>query len=341
MRTTLSGTGASFEGGLLPLGSDTWAWVQPDGGWGEANAGLVVGAGASTVIDTPWDQRLARGMLGAMAAATADAPVELAINTHSDGDHWWGNAELPADARIVTSREAREAMDEEETPKGMARLRRLAGLSGRLPGRAGGMGRYVRGMLEPFDFKGVTLRPPTETYDGRSTEVVGGRTLQLRTLGPAHTAGDLVVHVPDAGVVFAADLVFVDVTPVMWAGPVDRWIAALDAIMALDSGTIVPGHGPVCGPEEVRALRDYWAHLAVAVAAHHRMGHSATEATLAILRDPDFGAYRDWLVPERTVISVAVMLRQLADADPLPPTPMMRAALFDQVAHVAHVLGEG
>jgi glyoxylase-like metal-dependent hydrolase (beta-lactamase superfamily II) len=341
MRTTLSGDAASFEGGLHSLGSGTWAWIQPDGGWGEANAGLVVGAGASAVIDTLWDQRLARGMLEAMAVPTRDAPVRLAVNTHSDGDHWWGNAELPADARILTSREAREAMDEEETPKGMARLRRLAGLSGRLPGRAGGMGRYVRGMLDPFDFKGVTPRAPTETFEGRSTEVVGGRTLELRTLGPAHTPGDLVVHVPDAGVVFAADLVFVGVTPVMWAGPVGRWIAALDEILALDAGTIVPGHGPVCGPDEVRVLRHYWTTLDQAVAAQHRMGHSATEATLAILRDPDFGAYRDWLVPERTVISVAVMLRQLADEDPLPRTPMMRAALFDQVAHVAEVLGEG
>lgn len=41
----LSGAASSFEGGLRPLGPDTWAWLQPDGGWGESNAGLVVGRG--------------------------------------------------------------------------------------------------------------------------------------------------------------------------------------------------------------------------------------------------------------------------------------------------------
>lgn len=341
MRTTLSGAASSFEGGLRSLGSDTWAWIQPDGGWGESNAGLVVGAGASAVIDTPWDQRLSRAMLAEMAGPTAAAPVALAVNTHADGDHWWGNAELPEDIRIVTSRQARKAMDEEESPKEMARLRRLARTSARMPGRAGEVGRYARSMLGPFDFKGVTLRHPTETFEDHATEHVGGRALQLRTLGSAHTTGDLVVHVPDAGVVFAADLVFVGVTPVMWAGPVANWVAALDAILALDADTIVPGHGPVCGPAEVRALRDYWGHLAEAVVAQGRFGRTATEATIAILKDPEFGLYRDWLLPERTVISVTVMQRYLAGKGRVPRTPAMRAALFDQVAHIRRVLAKG
>jgi glyoxylase-like metal-dependent hydrolase (beta-lactamase superfamily II) len=341
MRTTLAGAPSAFEGGLLPLGSGTWAWIQPDGGWGEANAGLVVGDGASAVIDTLWDQRRCREMLGAMAAPTVGAPVELAINTHADGDHWWGNAELPAAARIVTSAEARTAMDEEETPRGMARLRRLTGLTGRLPGRGGEMGRYVRGMLEPFDFRHVDLRLPDDVFHGSATEHVGGRELGLRMLGPAHTVGDLVVHVPDAGVLFAADLLFVGVTPVMWAGPVDSWIEALDAILAMDADTIVPGHGPVGGPDEVRAMRDYWTWLDQAVAAQHRMGHRALEATIAVLRDPDAASWRRWLVPERTLISVTVMQRQLAGEGPLPRTTAVRAALFDQVASVRRALGDG
>lgn len=341
MRTTLSGAAPSFDGGLRPLGSGTWAWIQPDGGWGESNAGLVVGDGASAVIDTLWDQSLTRAMLAEMAAFTADAPVRLAINTHADGDHWWGNAELPEDATIVTSREAEQGMQEEESPKELARLRRVARTSGRLPGRAGEVGRYVRGMLGPFDFKGVTLRHPDGTFDDRTTQQVGGRELVLQTLGPAHTTGDLIVHVPDAGVVFAADLVFVGVTPVMWAGPVSRWIEALDTILALDAGTIVPGHGPVCGPDEVRALRDYWVHLSEAVAARQRFGRSATQTTIEILQDPDFGAYRRWLLPERTVISVTVMQRHLAGKGRVPRSAAMRAALFDQVAHIARVLEKG
>ncbi|MEV4421520.1 MBL fold metallo-hydrolase [Patulibacter sp. NPDC049589] len=340
MSTSLSGAAAAFDGGLRPLGSGVFAWIQPDGGWGESNAGLVVGDGASAVIDTPWDQRLARGMLGAMAEHTDGAPVRLAVNTHSDGDHWWGNAELPESTTIVTSKESLAAMKEEAPPKELARLRRLAGISGKVPGRSGEMGRYVRSMLGPFDFKGVQLRLPEETYEGRSTEHVGGRALELRTVGPAHTLGDLVVHVPDAGVVFAADILFVGVTPVMWAGPVSNWIAALDLLLELDADTIVPGHGPVCGPDGVRAMRDYWTWLEEAVLMQHRFGHSARQATLEIVRSDGFGAYRDWLLPERMVISVTAMLRHMAGKGRVPHTAAMRAALFDQVSIVKRTLAE-
>jgi glyoxylase-like metal-dependent hydrolase (beta-lactamase superfamily II) len=339
MSTTLSGAAPRFPGGLQDLGHGTWAWIQPDGGWGEANSGLVVGDGASAVVDTPWDQVRAREILAAMAPHVKGAPVRLAVNTHSDGDHWWGNAELPGDATIVTSAESLEAMKEDATPKDLVRMRRAARLSARIPGRAGELGRYVRDMLGPFRFQDVRLRPPDRTFDDRAVEEVGGRTLELRTVGPAHTMGDLVVHVPDAGVVFAADVLFVGVAPVMWAGPVENWIAALEAVLALDAPTVVPGHGPVCGPAEVRAMRDYWTWLAEAVALQHRLGRSATRATVEIVRSDGFAPWRDWLLPERTVISVTAILRHLEGKDRVPQSAVIRAALFAQVAVVRRAIG--
>lgn len=341
MVSTLTGDTPVFEGGLQSLAPGVFAWIQPNGGWGEANAGLVVGDGASAVIDTPWDQRLAREMLGAMAPHTGDAPVRVAVNTHSDGDHWWGNAELPSDTTIITSKESLKAMREEVHPKELARLRRTAGVAAKLPGRSGEMGRYVRSMLGPFAFKKIELRFPEETFDGRSTEHVGGRALDLRLVGPAHTLGDLVVHVPDAGVVFAADVMFVGVTPVMWAGPAANWIKALDLILETGATTIVPGHGPVCGPDEVRALRDYWTWLLDAVELQHRYKHTAAQATLEIVRSDEFAPYRDWLLPERMIISVTAILRHMQGKGRIPQTSAMRAALFDQVSIVKRALIEG
>jgi cyclase len=63
---------------------------------GESNAGLVVGDGTSLLVDTLWDPRLTRRMLNAMAALIEGAPIKRLVNTHSDGDHWWGNQEAPA-----------------------------------------------------------------------------------------------------------------------------------------------------------------------------------------------------------------------------------------------------
>jgi glyoxylase-like metal-dependent hydrolase (beta-lactamase superfamily II) len=277
-------------------------------------------------------------MLAEMAGPTATAPIELAVNTHHDGDHWWGNAQLPASARIVTSGPSLAAMRAETPPSGLLALRRLAGLTARIPGRPGIMGRYVRDFLAPFAFGDVTIRFPDEAFSGRSTEHVGGRALELVEVGPAHTIGDLVVHLPDVGVVFAADVVFVGVTPVMWEGPVESWIAALDTVLALGAETIVPGHGPLAGPAEARALRDYWTWLAAEVATHHAAGRSPLQATLQIVRSPGFAPYRGWLVPERTLVSVTTIHRALSGDGPLPPTPPVRIRMFDGIAQVRRAL---
>ncbi len=92
-RVTLTGRPARFPGGLREVASGTFAWIQPNGAWGEANAGLVIGRDASLLIDTLWDESLARGMLAAMAPQLDGAPIRTVLNTHQDGDHWWGNGE--------------------------------------------------------------------------------------------------------------------------------------------------------------------------------------------------------------------------------------------------------
>lgn len=330
--TSLHGSPVAYEPGLHELADGVHAWLQPNGAWGESNAGLVVGDGASALIDTLWDQRLTRAMLAAMAPHTAQAPIALAVNTHSDGDHWWGNAELPAATDVVTSATSLEAMRREEPPHGLVRMRRLTSALRRMPGPAGGIGRYVGPMLAPFDFDGVTLRYPRRTFSGRATEQVGGRTLELIEVGPAHTAGDLVVHLPGSGVVFGADVLFFGVTPAMWAGPVANWIAALDLIDGLDADRFVPGHGPVGGRAELAALRDYLRWLDDGVDRHHAAGHNPAEAIRAMIRDPEFRRFRDWTQPERITINVATIYRQRAGREHPSSTPRARARLF---AHVA------
>ena len=64
-RTPL-GTEALFDGGLVEVAERTWAWLQPNGGLGESNAGLVVGDGESLLVDTLWDARLTATLLAAV-----------------------------------------------------------------------------------------------------------------------------------------------------------------------------------------------------------------------------------------------------------------------------------
>src|SRR4051794_11288837 len=261
---------------LERVGDGAQAWIQPSGDWGEANAGLVVGDGASLLIDTLWDETLAQRMLDAMSPLVAGAPITTVVNTHSDGDHWWGNARVPADAEIVTSEASLAIMRSSDT-KELVRFKRLGAALARLPGGVGAFGRYARDMLAPFRLDEVTLRPATRAFSGEERLDVGGREIRLIGVGPAHTPGDLVVFVPDARVVFAADVLFVGCTPIVWAGPVERWQAALDTLLGLEADVYVPGHGPVSGRAEIEALRAYWSWLEPAVRERHARGLSPWE----------------------------------------------------------------
>ncbi|MGO9902466.1 MAG: MBL fold metallo-hydrolase [Solirubrobacteraceae bacterium] len=313
------------------VGAGCHAWLRLPGGWGQTNLGLVLGRGASLLIDTAWDPRLTRSMLDAFSPQTDRAPVSLLVNTHPDVDHWWGNAELPG-AEVLASATCAQAMHEEPTPQKLRALRRVAQLTGRLPGRAGAAGRYVSSMLAPFALEEVTLRFPDRTFTGRRIEAVGGREVELIDYGAAHTTSDSVVLVPDARVLYTGDLLFAGVTPVMWHGPVSSWLAALDAIMTLEADVFVPGHGPISTRKQLQALHDYWTWLTAAVAMHQSAGRSPLAIAKRLARAPEFAPFRAWESPERLYINVAAIARQLHGEGPIPTDPITRVKAFDGVA---------
>lgn len=311
-RTPL-GEVAAFAGGLVEIGEQAWAWLQPNGGLGESNAGLVVGDGESLLVDTLWDARLTRQLLAAIAPVTEAqaAPVRTLLNTHGDGDHWYGNGLLAADVEIVASERAAAQM-RAEPPSMLTRLApvgTVAGLAGRvprLPGAASlrGLSRFGAA-LGCYEFGGLAPRPAARTFSGPLTLTIGGRKVEVFEVGPAHTSGDAIAWVPDARVVYAGDILFNGITPIMWAGPVDNWIAALDRIESLGPETVVGGHGPPGGLAEVRTLRSYFAWLRDAVAESE--GENPAELAERLLRSRAWAAepWSDWANPERTLITVA------------------------------------
>lgn len=337
---------ARFEGGLAEVGPGIHAWLQPNGLLGESNAGLVIGDGASLLVDTLWDPRLTRHMLAAMAPLIAKAPIETLVNTHSDGDHWWGNQEL-ARAEIVAT-DAAAAVMAEQSPAEMKRFGLLAGalrLAGSLPvayprrGDVAAIAAYVAEALAPFAFDEVRLVAPTRTFSGRLDLDVGGREVHLIEVGPAHTPGDLIVWVPDARVAIAADILFIGVAPIMWAGPLERWVAALERLLELGAQRLVPGHGPVCGPDEVRRLLDYWRWLDQAAGQRLDAGSSPAEAAreLVLGDEPAERGFAGWLAPERALINVRTIdahRRGIAK----PPGPRELVDAFFRMALLARDL---
>ena len=115
----------AFERGLHDLGNGSWAWLQPDGGWGWSNAGLIVDSGESLLVDTLFDLPKTQEMLDAMRASVpASKEIGTLVNTHSNGDHTHGN-ELVEGAEIVASAACATEM-EAALPERLAAMMRMA-----------------------------------------------------------------------------------------------------------------------------------------------------------------------------------------------------------------------
>ncbi len=310
----------SYAKGLHEVGDGLYAYLQPDGSWGWSNAGLIVDGESTLLVDTLYDLALTEQMLQAMRRAVpAAARIDTLVNTHANGDHCYGN-QLVDGARILASERTAAEMPE-LPPAAMAALVEQAPAMGEL-------GAFFLQCFGAFDFDGIELALPDETFSGELRLRVGGLELQLLEVGPAHTRGDTLVHVPAQRVLFSGDILFSGAHPIAWAGPVSNWIAACDRILAMDVETIVPGHGPLAGPDAVRELKAYFEYLYEQARACHAQGMTPLQAARAIALD----RWADWGERERLVVNVANIYAEL-DGDPEPLNPL---AAFQQMAELAH-----
>jgi cyclase len=306
----------AYERGLHELGDGLYAYLQPDGGWGWSNAGLITAEGTSLLVDTLFDLKLTRDMLDTMAPVTDRNPIGQAFNTHGNGDHWFGNSLLPDGIPIVASAAAIEDM--RAAPAAAVNV-----LFNELD-LGPEFDAFAERAMRKFDFASVVERLPTESFSGAHELRVGDRRVELIELGPAHTLGDTIAHVPDAGVVFTGDLLFIEGTPIMWDGPVGNWLTACDRILDLGARVIVPGHGPVTDDSGVRDLQGYLTHVRDEARQRFEAGMDETAAA----DDIDLSDYRDWGDPERIAVNVATIYREL---DPSLPA-LARPELFVRMA---------
>ena len=300
-------TKGRYTTGLHELGDGCFAYLQPDGGWGWSNAGLVAGEGASLLVDTLFDLRLTQRMLDAMVAVTTTAPIATLVNTHANGDHCYGNS-LVEQAEIIATTSAAHEMG--EVPPAL-----LAGLMH----ADGDVGELFRSFFGDFEFDGIDVRLPTRTFDGRLDIEVGGRVVELIEVGPAHTAGDALAYVPQARTIFTGDILFIGGTPIVWAGPLSNWVAACDLMLGLDVDTVVPGHGPVTDKSGVAEVRDYLAFVDEAASARQRAGVDAWEAARDIAREIGVNAeFQSWGEAGRIAVNVDTVYRTLDPAHHSP-----------------------
>jgi glyoxylase-like metal-dependent hydrolase (beta-lactamase superfamily II) len=238
----------------------------------DVNVTLLVGDGEALLVDTLSTVAQAKELA---AAARSVAPVPWTIvNTHHHFDHCFGNATLAGDG-------TRPIWGQEE-----------AALLLRQHAAALQRSWYEEWLPTHPDLASelaqVRVLPPTATVHLSAELTVGGRTVWLRHLGRGHTAGDLVVHVPDADVIVAGDLVeqggpptFGDAYPLEWP----ETVAALLRLSGPDT-VVIPGHGAVVDQAFVRAQHEDLTALAWLI----RDGHADGAAVEAVAAKAPFGS---------------------------------------------------
>jgi cyclase len=293
-----------YTKGLHDLGNGCHAYLQPEGSWGWSNAGLISDSGETLLVDTLMDVRLTREMLETMRRAVPEAAsIGALVNTHANPDHTFGN-QLVQGTAIVAS--AATAAEMHETQPQM-----LAAMEKNWREMGEGAAFFHETMGKHFRFDDVVLTLPTRTFDHELTLTVGTKKVELVNVGPAHTGGDTMVHIPADRTVFTGDILFVGGHPVMWAGPVDNWIKACDRILAWDVETIVPGHGPICDKNDVRKFKAYLEDMKREARKRYDAGMNWVDAANDIALD----AYRGWIDGERIVANVAALYREFSGGE--------------------------
>ena len=214
------------------IGKDLWAFTAE----GDPNSGVIIGDDSVMVIEAQATPRLAEKVIERVRSVT-DKPITHLVLTHYHAVRVLGASAYKAPtimmsdkARAMVAERGQEDWDSE-------------------------FGRFPRLFEGHESIPGLTW--PTTTFTGSMTVFLGKRRVDLRQLGRAHTAGDIVAHIPDANVMFTGDIVEYHSACYCGDGHFTDWPSTLEAVRAYDLEAIAPGRGDALqGRESVNKALD-------------------------------------------------------------------------------------
>ena len=218
------------------------------------NSTVIVGDKGVILVDTGGSDEVGRHIAASVRRIT-DKPITHVVNTHHHGDHYLGNAAF--EGVIFISSEMCRRMVLETGGEWLEIMEHDIGH--KLPG------------TKPLAAE-VTYREGTKT----ETLVHGVRVVIWVPRG-SHTAGDLLLYLPDDKVLVAGDVLVNQVVPTLQDGFVKNWIKTLDEIRALDAVHFVPGHGDLMTLHDVTVLRDDMLRFYSQVKEGFRSGRNESE----------------------------------------------------------------
>ncbi len=207
---------------IRPVAEGLYLLPGFDGSQSGGNVAVRVTGEGVIIVDDKFPYSF--GFINEQVRQITSQPIRYVLNTHHHGDHAGSNADFLRSAEVVAHRNARRNMIRNDQP-GAPRL----------------------------------------VFGADAVVFLGGAEARMYHFGRGHTDGDAIVHFPDLGIVHTGDLFifgqrldgstlapFWDVAN---GGSVLEWPATLTRLLALDFHTVIPGHGPLLGKEEIRTFR--------------------------------------------------------------------------------------
>ena len=189
---------------------------------GCSNTGVVIGEKGVLIVDAQATPALAEKVLQKVRELT-DKPIKQVVLTHFHSDNTLGALAFEP-GEVIASDLTRRMMETRGVEEIRVARERDAALFAGLPGNIG-------------------VSMPSMTIASSMTIDLGGLDVRLMHLGRAHTMGDLVVWVPQSGVIFAGDLVQKAAVPYCGDAHLADWPRALDRITAFRPTALMPGRG--------------------------------------------------------------------------------------------------
>ena len=243
--------------GLIEVGKDVYAYVQPKGIAGFSNAGLIVGPEYCVVVDTLGTNSMQEGFVSAIKKLT-DKPVGLVLITHHHVDHILGTHRHMQQHQ----RPAQQLQESEQ----------------------------VKRPHFAADLHNIPVIVPDITFDDRISVHLGDRELIFYHPGVAHTHGDAALLLPKEKILFTGDLFFNRVCPAAHQGTLKGWAGVVREMLDLDIDVLVPGHGPLAGKAELREMLRYLEIIYVGARKGFELGWSEKRAA----DEMELGDLREW-----------------------------------------------
>ena len=243
---------------------------------GLTNAGIIIGDDSVLVIDSLRVPSFARDLIQDVKTIT-DKPIGFVIDTHSHWDHSWGNEEFP-DATIIGHKNCYAEMIDVEWNEEWRKK--------------------VVSSNDPWSEEGnlVNITPPNMTFETSMQLYFGGRELDLKYFGRAHTSGDIYIHLPKEKIVFTGDVAQDGGVPYLGDCYPADWPETDNQLASLPIEKFMSGHGPIGDHNALVEAKDFIHTLVDSVKHAIADGQDSFQASKYVINEmsPKYGDWRSF-----------------------------------------------